>query len=129
MTGSQVLPLPIFPPDPTSERLDLIREANAQIDTDVKIMPRPAVPGSPGRVLAFGEVPDFFSETVLIRPENVDNPDSVCAALEFWLTGDAEPASISHEQWLSAVMGCGVKLIATVTDAEENPAEPTLRGY
>ncbi|MEV5068930.1 hypothetical protein MRBLMI12_000487 [Microbacterium sp. LMI12-1-1.1] len=110
MNTGDPMPLPIWPPDPSPERLALIKEAKLQLDTPIKIYPCPAVPGSPGRTLAFGEPPSHISESVIIRPENVDNVESIRRALDFLLHAPAgSPGAFTHELWLQAVMGSGVK--------------------
>lgn len=106
-----VLPLPIWPHDMSDERMEMLKRAKSEVAVDYQVMPVPAVPGSPGRVLAFGEVPPFFSEVVFIRLENVANYEAVKGAVEFWLTCEAEPPSISEEQWLSAAMGVPVRFV------------------
>jgi len=102
-------PLPVHPWPISAERMALLREAKTQLDTDLKVLPVEAVPGSEGRILAFGEVPPFFSETVLIRPENTEKVESVMRALEFWLTApEGTEGSFTSEMWLAAAFGVPV---------------------
>lgn len=104
------IPVPIHPWPLPEGRLDLLRSAKMMLQTDVTIIPVEATPGSEGRVLAFGELPPFVSEAVLIR--NVDSVDSVSKALSFLLEApEGSPGLFTEEMWLSAVFGCGVRLI------------------
>ena len=111
------LPLPIFPWPMSPERTALLRRAFEEIAPPFDILPSPAEPTSPGRILAFGRIQPFYHDaTVLIRPENVDNYDSILGALRHVLTAPAgAPVTMNGEQWLSAVMGAPVKLVAVDT--------------
>lgn len=111
MTGADVRPLPIWPHTATPERLAMVKRAKLEIGVPFAVQPAPAVLGSPGRILAFGEVPPFLCETVLIAPENVDRYESVLGALTFLLTApEGAPGSIDEAAWLGGVMGCEVTL-------------------
>lgn len=127
------IPLPIFPWPMSPEREALVREAYNATGTHVSIIPCPAVPESPGRVLAFGQIPDFVCETVLIRAENVDNVDSIRRALDFTLhtpmVPGGTPGTFTHAMWLSAVMGCEVKFLYEESLVKEEPKPETLRFY
>lgn len=103
------VPLPVYPAA-TPERVAVLRAAKASIDTDVKVVPVNAEPGSPGAVFAFGERPNALTEYVLVRPDGVEDVSRVAAALEFWLAGGK-----THDEadWLGAVMGCGVTFVGT----------------
>jgi hypothetical protein len=102
-------PLPIWPHDITDEQHEMIRRAKLEVGVDFSVMPAPAVPGSPGRVLAIGAVPPFFCESVLVSPQNVNTYSSILGAMRFWLTAEpGEPGSFVESEWLSYVMGCDV---------------------
>lgn len=106
---AEVRPLPLWPHSLSPEQLALIKRAKLEVGPSFDVLPSPAVPESPGRILAFGEVPPFLCESVLIAPENVDRYESVLAAMRFWLTApEREPGTITPEMWLSHVMGCNV---------------------
>lgn len=112
MTASDVRPLPIWPHTVTPEQLELIKRAKIEIGVPYSVMPSPAAPGSPGRILALGEVPPFICETVLVAPENVERYESILGAMRFWLTAEAgAEGSIDEAAWLSGVMGCEVTLV------------------
>lgn len=126
---SDPTPLPVWPWPLSPERLALLKEAKAQIDTDVRIYPAPAEAGSPGRILAFGEVAPVCAEQILIRPENTESIDSIRNALMCWIDPPAGfVPTVTEDAWLSAVMGCDVRLI--YEEVPEAPARPeTLRNY
>ena len=101
------IPLRIHPWPLPEGRLDLLRKAKMMLQTEIKVIPVEALPGSTGRVLAFGEPPPFFSESVLVR--NVDDVDSVRNALSFLLEApDGADQLFTEEDWLSSVMGVPV---------------------
>lgn len=81
-----LIPLPVWPFPVSPEREMLIRAAKASLGLPYRIQHVKAEPGSPGRVLAFGELPPHLCEAALIRPDNVDNLESVTAALRAALT-------------------------------------------
>jgi hypothetical protein len=109
---TEVVPLPIWPHDITQEQHEMIRRAKLEVAPSFQVMPAPAVPGSPGRVLALGAVPPFFCESVLVAPQNTNTYSSILAAVRYWLTAeDGEPGSFTHSEWLSYVMGCDVVFV------------------
>lgn len=104
------LPLPIYPWEPSPERMQLIREAKGRIDTPIKIVPVQAAYGSPGRVLCFGSLPPFLCKSVPIAPANVDNVDSIEAALRAWLDPWADLSQYDEAFQLGFWMGADVQL-------------------
>lgn len=89
----------------------LLRDAKAALKTDVKVIPVEALPGTGGRILAFGQVPPFCCESVLIK--SIDSAESIARALDFFLTAPAgAPGSFTEEMWLSAVMDAEVRRVA-----------------
>ena len=106
----------------SQHRLQAIRAAKAAMAVDYLIEPSPAVPGAPGRTLAFGSIPEFVCECVVISQANVDNPEVIARALECVLEAPPEhPSVITHSDWLSAVMG------GPVTYLGEEPYIPVRR--
>jgi hypothetical protein len=96
------LPLPCFPWPLSDARLALLKAAKASLDSPLKIVPVEAAYGSPGRVLCFGETPDWLCATAPIRPENVDSVTSIAGALNLCL-GELEgwaPSEQFSEAWL-----------------------------
>ena len=106
-----VLPLPIYPWPITDEQMGMLKRAKAEADVPFLVYPQEALPGGPGRVLAIGQVPDFACDAVYIQLMNVTRYESIRDALHYWLKGEEVPPTVSMESWLSAVMGCEVKMI------------------
>lgn len=104
------IPLATYPWPPTDRQVELLKQARADLDANVIFVE--AVLGSPGRVLALGSRPPFLCRWAPVRPENVDNPDSIRAALEFVLNeseDDARPdGAWADAGWLSEVFGAPV---------------------
>lgn len=111
MSDTETLPLPVWPWPMSAERMDLLRQAKARIDTPIRVVPVSAAYGSPGRILAFGVVPDFVCKVVPIRPVNVDNVDSIEAALRWWLDPWSDERQFDEAWLLSQWMGCDVQLV------------------
>lgn len=119
------LPLAIHPWPPSDAHLATLRAAKASLNSPLKIIPAEAAYGSPGRVLCFGEMPDFLCRTAPIRPENTSNAASVAEALKLCL-GEMEgwaPDARFDETWLlSQWMGAEVTPIG-----EERYDEDSMR--
>ncbi|MDF2506283.1 MAG: hypothetical protein K0Q52_142 [Microbacterium sp.] len=109
-----VIPLPLWPhPEHlTQDQKAMIRQAKGELNLPYLIEMVPAVPGSPGRIMCFGEPAPFYSEHVVIKPENAERYESIKSALSFTLTAPPRtPGSFTEEMWLQALMGAGTKLI------------------
>lgn len=76
-------PLPVYPAKPSGSDLTALKAAKAMIKTDILIQPVRAVPGSPGRILAFREKPNFACDYALIKEPT---PQEIKPALE-WALG------------------------------------------
>lgn len=97
-----LLPLPIFPYPVSKEDMDAIKAAKASMNVDFKVLPRPAVPGSPGRVLALREKPSWF--TAYAPVAHPERPESMKAALEWVLSDKDDPRGVTDVQWLQELM-------------------------
>lgn len=107
-----VTPLAVWPHDITDDQVQMIRRAKVELGIAYPMQIVPGVPGSPVRILCFGQIAPFFGEHVLIAPENATRYESIRGALECLLTADeGDPRIFDEEMWLSAVMGCQVTLI------------------
>lgn len=116
---SAPIPLPIYPYPLDDERLAVLREAKARMGVDYTVQPVPAVPGSPGRILCWGRPAPFYTESVVIRPENALNTDSVANALRFLLEApEGAEGSVTEQDWLEAVLGCGVNLVYELSEVD-----------
>lgn len=112
-----IFPLPIWPWPISPERYDLIGQAIAQLNLPYQLQAVPASPGSPGRMLCFGEPAKHYSEHVVIHPDNVDKVDSIRNALNFLINAPAgTPGSMDEQTWLEAAMGVKLELLADLDE-------------
>lgn len=102
-------PLPTYPRKPTGDDLTLLKQAKALVDTDKLIIPVDAVVGSPGRILALREKPDWICDYAYVQNPTIE---SVKAALE-WILNDTEDGrGMTVIRKLTEIFGPGVKEIA-----------------
>lgn len=105
---SDIIPLQIHPWPPSDEQMGLIREAKVSLNTDVKVMPTRAAPGTHARVLALGELPPWVCDAALVK--DCTNVESLTAALEWLLLAPADDTrGFMVLDYLEAVFGMGVK--------------------
>ena len=112
-----MIPLPKYPGLPTSEVMGMIKEAKAQVNTDTLVKPVRAVHGSPGRILAIGEKPEWICEYAYIKEPSTQ---SFKEALE-WILGIREdPRGVTIIRTLREIFGPGVQeLHATAQSAAQ----------
>jgi len=106
---TDIRPLPVYPHKPTGRDLDLLRAAKSRLDTSLKILPVDAVIGSPGRVLALYESPDWICDHALVKNPTIE---SLKAALEWILYETDDPRGTTVLKVLKETFGDGVKEIA-----------------
>jgi hypothetical protein len=103
---TNVLPLPVYPTKPEGELLEMLKQAKAAINIKTLIQPAKAVQGSPGRILAIGEKPDWICEYAYIEEPNVK---SLKEAME-WILGITEdPRGVTLIKVMREIFGPGVK--------------------
>jgi hypothetical protein len=78
------------------------------METDIRIQPVDAVPGSPGRVLALRQRPNFICEHAFIEAPDEKN---IQAALEWVILGGEDGRGTSVTMMLREIFGEGVKEI------------------
>lgn len=94
-----------------TDRETLFLWAQAELNLDVTLVPVPAAYGSPGRVICFGKLPDFMCKTLPIAPQNVNNVESVKAAITAFLD-PWYPDDKFDEAWLMGVwMGAEIRFM------------------
>ena len=81
--AKSIRPLPIYPSVPTGDGLAAIKKAKAAIKSDLLVKPVRAIPGSPGRILAIREKPNFVCSYALVENPTEEN---LKPALE-WILG------------------------------------------
>lgn len=103
-----ITPLPVYPRKPSGADLELIKQAKANIQTGLLIQPVDAVPGSPGRILALRQRPNFICDHAFVQNVTLE---SVTAALEYCLGLNDDPRGVSATIMLKEIFGEGVKEI------------------
>lgn len=105
---STPVPLPTYPHKPVGDDLTLLKQAKALIPTDKLVIPVDAVVGSPGRILALREKPNWICDYAYIANPTVE---SIKAALE-WILNDTEDGrGMTVVRKLTEIFGTGVKEI------------------
>lgn len=106
---TDIKPLAVYPRKPSGDVLEALKTAKANLHTSVKISPENAVPGSPGRILAIGEKPNFLCDYAFVANPTVD---SLQQALS-WCLGLTEDArGITIVRTLREIFGEGVTEVA-----------------
>lgn len=101
---AEVTFVPVFPhPLPESVNVAL-RAAKASLNLEVKMLPVPAVPGSPGLVLALGRTPDFVCDGCLAA-----TPEALPDALYRVLTDGRRDFTV--EAYMKALLGAQEVLV------------------
>ena len=100
--------LHIFTKGDRDTQLPLIKEAKRQLNIDAMVKPAVATPGF-DRVLALGERPDFICDHALVR--DVNNVESLKAALHWCITGEPDSRVTTMEKHLSLIMGVKVERV------------------
>jgi hypothetical protein len=103
---TSVMPLPVYPAKPEGRVLEMIKQAKAGINTSKLLQPVRAVHGSPGRILAIGEKPDWICEYAYVKEPNVK---SLKEAME-WILGITEdPRGVTLIKVMREIFGPEVK--------------------
>lgn len=103
---TNIVPLPIYPSKPTESDLAILKAAKGMVATTVLIKPVRAVPGSPGRIIALRERPEWLCDYAYIPDPN---PHSMKAALEWALGLTEDPRGITVIRTLKEIFGTGVR--------------------
>lgn len=86
--------------------LERVKASKLRVLGDELVQPHKAVPGGPGRILAYELMPPFASEYALVTANTSD--DGLDAALRHVLGLENHPRGVSMAGWLSRVMGTDV---------------------
>lgn len=105
---TKTIPLAIWTVGDKDSELPYIKQAKAELDTDVKLIPVLAQPGA-RKVLAIAERPSFICDHALIR--DVKNIEGLKAALHWYITGEPDSRVTTIQKWLSMIMGGEVREI------------------
>jgi hypothetical protein len=110
---SDLIPLPVYPRKPIGQDLQLLKEAKALLNISLLIQPVDAVPGSPGRILALRESPNFLCDHALVRNPTLS---SVQAALAYCLGLTEDTRGMTVLKMLKETFGEETTEIATNID-------------
>jgi hypothetical protein len=106
---SNIKPLPVYPRKPVGAVLEALKQAKAKLPTGILITPENAVPGSPGRVLAIGEKPNFLCDYAYVKEPTVESLEQ---ALAWCLELKEDTRGVTIGRMLSELWGGEVKEIA-----------------
>jgi hypothetical protein len=97
-------PLAIYPWPLSAADMEKVKAAKAATGVPFRVLPCPAVPGTPVRILALRELPAFVCDTT--PPVDPDNPDSLTNALR-WVLDETEPVErgVTVLKYLKAIFG------------------------
>lgn len=117
----EVLPLPIYPWPVSAEDMAAVKQAKLDSGLSFKVMPRPAVPGSPGRILALRKEPHFLTVEPFALVADPSNAAGMLAAMRFvYDPNNDDPRGRSALTQLRAIFGKDVKEIGKEQLALEN---------
>jgi hypothetical protein len=119
MTDNNVRPLPILWPEgyePTSEDWAALRTAKNATGYPGLVVPRKAVYGSPGVILAVGALPDWLARFAYI--DTLSDIGRLTVALNAILNDPEDPRIGGPEELLSRWMGVEVKQVDEYEDEE-----------
>lgn len=120
MTVTDLRPLPVWGRQLPGD-YEALKAAKVALDLPFSIVPAPAVPGSPTRVLAMREVPPFIADYALVRDPS--NPAAMLAAMGWALDDTIEdPRATLVFQQLQGVFGPDLKEVPYVEDPDALPA-------
>jgi len=98
--------LPIYPSAPTGADLELFKSAKGKMSLDYLIQPVQAFYGSPFRVIALRERPEFICDYAFVK-----NPteDSIRSAMEWALSEKEDSRAKTVVNMLEDIFGEGVR--------------------
>lgn len=106
---AEVVQVAFYPDKPHGNFLAAVKEAKSGMDTELLIKPVKAVPGTPARIIAVGETPNWICDHVLIRP---GDRESLREALEWALDLKDDAGTVTVLRQLREILGDGVEEIA-----------------
>ena len=98
--------LPVYPSKPVGADLEAFKAAKASMGIEYLIQPVRAVNGSPFRVIALRERPDFICDYALVK-----NPTegSIRSAMEWALSDKVDDRATTVVKMLEEIFGEGVR--------------------
>lgn len=110
------LPIMVHPWPISPERAQLIITALQRINSPIKVIPVEGGPMGADRVLCFGSLPPYLCRSIPISPANVDNIDSIEAALRYFLDPWRDEDRWGEDFTLGMWMGADVKFSHSETE-------------
>jgi hypothetical protein len=86
--------VPCYPWPLTDIQMSMLKNVKENLNLSYLIQPRPAVPGSPGIMLAFGQMPNFVCDYAMVPA--MPDFDKVEAALRVVLDNDLTDPRLGH---------------------------------
>ena len=105
--------LPVYPSTPTGADLGLFRSAKGKMSLDYPIQPVRAVYGSPFRVIALREHPEFLCDYAFVKEPS---EKSIQAALEWALGEHDDPRAVTIVSTLEKIFKGKVREVAISED-------------
>lgn len=96
--------------------MDEIKIIKKEVMPDELIQPSRAVPGTPGRVLAWESVPDFACDYALINDGT--SRAGLVAAFKHVMHVEDHPKGVTMAQWLENVIDGPIREVAESEDAQ-----------
>lgn len=96
--------------------MDWIRDIKKEVMPNELIQPSRAVPGTPGRVLAWEKVPDFACDYALINENTSD--EGLEAAFKHVMHIEDHPKGVTMAQWLENVIDGPIREVKEMEDAQ-----------
>lgn len=113
---SDLTPLQVWG-QPREGDIEALRAAKTALSLPFRVLPVPAVPGGPTRVLALREAPPFLCDYALVR--DPANPAALEAAMAWVLNPQkGDPRAVLVIDMLRAIFGDDVTEVPHVADGE-----------
>lgn len=105
---TSIQPLPIYPDIPSGDGLRMLKHAKQALGLEELVKPVRAVPGSPGRIIAIGETPEWIVDYAYVGEPSFE---SFKTALMFVLRDAKSDTAKTVLEQLQDIFGEGVKEI------------------
>lgn len=103
---TSIRPLPIYPDVPSGDGLRMLKHAKQSLGIQELVKPVRAVPGSPGRIIAIGEKPEWITDYVHVGEPSFE---SFKDALMFALRDAKSDTAKTVLEQLQDIFGEGVR--------------------
>jgi hypothetical protein len=104
--------LPIYPSKPTGDDLETFKAAKGELSLDYLIQPVRAFSGSPFRIIALKERPDWICDYAFVPEVSVK---SIKSAMQWALSDDDDPRAVTVVKTLKNIFGEGVREVGAAS--------------